>query len=614
MTSSESPMEHFRCALDTMKKFGTDGNGEVMRYVPYGDLKHYWSSERINSVLQSCTLPTSMVDDIYQRFLRIFSILVFIDRPQYLKVFRRRGINDENLPFSGHWPYRTNEGDDFQLALRDIYQNQWTFCPIEFGQKIMYKRKLETCQILPFVREQNLGAGGFAECYKVRIHSSHSIFQEPVQEEVFAVKEFPRATRHNFDAELEALAALSRRPSQHIVQCVGSYVQGNKYHLVLEYANHGSLKEYLQSSSPPCSALGLQRFWNNAMGLLQGLRQIHNTSLCDTKTGSMVGIHADITPQNILVFGNNEEPSYDVTFKISDFRMSSIKSSVGNNTPVVGTDTYAAPEYSSAHIDGRRERPYDIWSLGCIYMELIVWLTSGSDGLKGFRDRRAKELSIREEWEPAFHNGTAPLNEVLLMYEHARSRLKPYDDWSGIVLDLVEKHMLVSSKNERLGARDIHRLWKESVETPTHQPPVVNSIDLLQLSTCSTSSTIFDSRQVWSTNESARNVAEGELRCMDQSSLVELEAVPDLAFRGQELMGTYRKGNLERHRNRKHEILEAYGRRYSPFSTSAAKRNPLDSLGLGIQSSSYQKRIGGNERHPHYTPDAAQSSDTTISI
>ena len=196
------------------------------------------------------------------------------------------------------------------------------------------------------------------------------------------IKKFPRANRHNFDAELEALAALSRRPSQHIIQCMGSYVQGNNYNLILEYANRGSLKEYLQSSSPPCSAPNLLCFWKSMVGVLEALHQIHNT-LIDTKTGSMVGIHADIKPQNILIFGNDQQSPYDLTFKISDFGLSSIKSSVGNNTSVVSADTYseltcalptdirclrsiAAPEYSSTRTDRGRERLYDIWSLGCI--------------------------------------------------------------------------------------------------------------------------------------------------------------------------------------------------------------------------------------------------------
>src|SRR6266702_4161399 len=112
----------------------------------------------------------------------------------------------------------------------------------------------------------------------------------------------------------------------------------------------------------------------------------------------MVGIHTDIKPQNILVFGNDQQSPYDLTFKISDFGVSSIKSSVGINRSVVRADAYseltcalptdirclcsiAAPEYSSTRTDRGREQLYDIWSLGCIYMESIVWLIMGRDGL-----------------------------------------------------------------------------------------------------------------------------------------------------------------------------------------------------------------------------------------
>lgn len=392
-----------------------------------------------------------------------------------------------------------------------------------------------------------------------------------MQKQVLALKVLTGDSQRIFDAELEALAALSRKSSKHIVQCMGSYVHGNNYNLILEYADQGSLGEYLQRSSPPRSALELQQFWNSMIDILQGLHQIHNTSFFDTKTASMVGIHGDIKPQNIMVFGNNEQSPYDLTLKICGFGISAMKFSAGSRTPVVDTDTYSelnhayptgllclcsvgAPGYSSARIDRRREQANDIWSLGCIYIELIVWIISGSDGLKGFRDRRAKELCIRKEWELAFHNGTAPLNEVSMIYEHARSRLKPFDDWTGIVLDLVENHMLVSSTNGRLGAKDIHRLWKERAGMPTRQAPMVDSEGFLQSSTRPTSPGILNHKRLWDANESATDIAERELRCMDSSSLNEFGAISDTASCSQEFIGEYQTGSLERHRTRKQYV------------------------------------------------------------
>ncbi|KAH7378713.1 kinase-like domain-containing protein [Pyrenochaeta sp. MPI-SDFR-AT-0127] len=586
MISTESPTEHFRRALSTMTKFGTDGKGHARNYVPSEALKRYWTSERLSWALQCCTLPDSMVDHIFQRSLRVFSILMFIDQPQYLQLFCRRGINDDHLPISEQWPYGTDERDNLQLALRSVYKNQWTFCPLELGQNIMYKRKLDTPQILPFAWARNLNTGGIAKCYKVEIHHSHSAsaLQEPRQERVFVLKTFTHATRQHFDAEVNTLAAMSRMRSQHIVQCFGSYIQGNNYNLILEYANRGSLEAYLHSSGPPCSALDLQRFWANAMSLLQGLRQIHNTVLFETKTDSIVGIHMDLKPQNILVFGNSEQSSYDLTFKITNFGTSSMNSwaSDGHTSSVVRTNAYAAPEYSSAPIDKDEGRLYDIWSLGCVYLEMIVWVVAGSDGLKDFRDRRAGELALRDEWEPAFHNGAVPLNEVLLMYEHAKSRLKPYDDWSGVVLDLVENHMLVCRKNGRLGARDIHRLWSKRVEVPTCQSLMADSKDFPQLSTSLASPGTFNSTQARSKNEPTGITAEGESGYIGKSSLDGLKSSPNFVCCGQGFTGAYRKGNLGRHMNKKHHRGEAYDRDYSPSSTYVAKWNPLGYLDCGI--------------------------------
>lgn len=169
---------NFHCFLVTAWEFGTDANGEARRYVSHDDLKRYWTSELISSVLQSCTHPSPIVDAIEKSFLRIFSILVFIDRPQYLKVFQRREITDANLPIPEHWPYKTDEGNDFQLALKDFYQNQWAFCPVELDNNIMYKRKLDNRQILPFMRERDRSA---PDVHKIIISSPHSSYKQPTQ-------------------------------------------------------------------------------------------------------------------------------------------------------------------------------------------------------------------------------------------------------------------------------------------------------------------------------------------------------------------------------------------------------------------------------------------------
>jgi serine/threonine protein kinase len=40
----------------------------------------------------------------------------------------------------------------------------------------------------------------------------------------------------------------------------------------------------------------------------------------------------------------------------------------------------------------KTSRPYDLWSLGCVYLELLVWYLEGFDKLTEFRDTRERQV------------------------------------------------------------------------------------------------------------------------------------------------------------------------------------------------------------------------------
>jgi serine/threonine protein kinase len=52
------------------------------------------------------------------------------------------------------------------------------------------------------------------------------------------------------------------------------------------------------------------------------------------------------------------------------------------------TETYAAPEsFTGSEVPGtirKISRPYDIWSFGCVLLEVLVWLVLGGDELLAF--------------------------------------------------------------------------------------------------------------------------------------------------------------------------------------------------------------------------------------
>lgn len=137
-------------------------------------------------------------------------------------------------------------------------------------------------------------------------------------------------------------------------------------------------------------------------GLASALRQIHGLS--DDNTPSSVsspllqppspvvqgvhrsGWHHDLKPENILYFWDTDPPCG--TLRIADWgcgKVSTYRSGSYNTPTPNGTPTYEPPEFM---LEGKTSRPYDVWSLGCVFLELLVWALSGSDAVESFGKQR----------------------------------------------------------------------------------------------------------------------------------------------------------------------------------------------------------------------------------
>jgi serine/threonine protein kinase len=306
--------------------------------------------------------------------------------------------------------------------------------------------------ILPFTSWEKVARrGGFGQVYKVEIHPDHHAFnnaeaslppcyssrhmltecQNPQNSnEVFAVKELFSEKEADFVREVEILKRLSSDSHTHayLISLLATYRQNGKYHLIFPWAE-ADLLGYWKDLNPEPSHDRETGMWlaKQCQGLADGLSTIHRyqtysgNSLLhpnsfpkgDSKKietaiqlGSssrtkavrvLFGRHGDIKPNNILWFPSPRGKDGKGVLKISDFGIAHFSTqnseSARGRGLVANSPTYRPPECDLG--DGVISTSYDIWALGCVYLEFITWYFGGSRYLEDFGFRR---LAVDDAW------------------------------------------------------------------------------------------------------------------------------------------------------------------------------------------------------------------------
>lgn len=61
-----------------------------------------------------------------------------------------------------------------------------------------------------------------------------------------------------------------------IINYYGSYIHGQEFNILLEYADRGNLEDYFKRETPPSRGFDIVRFWESLFQLIDGLRVIHS--------------------------------------------------------------------------------------------------------------------------------------------------------------------------------------------------------------------------------------------------------------------------------------------------------------------------------------------------
>ena len=205
--------------------------------------------------------------------------------------------------------------------------------------------------------------------------------------------------REEFEAEVEILRRFSGDTHPHLVSLLAAFQHGKDYYLLFHWAESDLLRFWMNIS--PGSALKIDNLeWmiRQCRGIADGLHRIHVYQLSNPPGGlsenasiQIYGRHGDIKPENFLLYKDKDNSNDRGDLKITDYGLAKFhseqsRSNIRKSKIIATTPTYRPPECDMD--DGKISRSFDIWSLGCVFLEFIAWYLGGWPYVKAFAQRR----------------------------------------------------------------------------------------------------------------------------------------------------------------------------------------------------------------------------------
>lgn len=298
---------------------------------------------------------------------------------------------------------------------------------------------------------------------------------------MYARKELKKDSELAFHMENRNLNLAKILKDDHIVKMIKPYKHGDTFNLIFAYAK-ANLNDMLRKPGSDLldtvpGPVESRREWKQLLGVARALDKIGGPRGNQYLFGQPSrpehrGVHFDLKPANILIDNNN-------IWMISDFGQAVFKPTRDTTSRMVnqgGTLAYAPPEIN---IDAKSSRRYDIWSLGCITLEVLAFAILGTHGLNGCEAYQGLD-QVRHT-----NNLTSGLEDSALWYQEDDKsyRVKPAvfefmqflerdeslqhrpSSLSFVtrILDLIKK-MLVPIADNRIDIGEVVRLLEAAIE------------------------------------------------------------------------------------------------------------------------------------------------------
>ncbi|KAI0188937.1 hypothetical protein EV127DRAFT_409181 [Xylaria flabelliformis] len=415
-----------------------------------------------------------------------------------------------------------------KACIGPLSTNQWTFLVPQFPLAKELRSLHRDC-ILPFTEfGGDSKEGTFGEVLKAKLRIDHQnvIPRENDSLDVYvAVKMFKTRDKISLpeseipdpesawsrEADSMEEFATSNFSDTHIARGIGSFSTHGNHYIIMPWAGGGTLREFWERTNPrpelsgPLIAEFLQQYLNLAASLCalhrhrypeedlenrdreegpmeiffsvpQGDPQAHisiSNAEEDYNNVNPVGSnwrHGDLKPENILRKEGGDALGPLMIGDVGLAKKHKDRTSTRMSTSTrLGTMSYEPPE---AFDNSRaKSRAYDIWSMGCIIVETVVWLLYGKEGQEQFYDQpynqeKGTRYYIVQETFPEreLNDSTLEWIDKMLANDPECNREKPTAIRD--LLNLARNELLVVNppkdydnpgKDERINAETFHK-------------------------------------------------------------------------------------------------------------------------------------------------------------
>ena len=312
-----------------------------------------------------------------------------------------------------------------------------------------------------------------------------------------ALKELHKTDEDSFRSEVEMLKMLKKRNHRHVVTLLATFRFNKRYYLLFPYADY-NLRQYWENTPIPdfsqatvcwilhqfkaiTSALYMVHEYQESQ-VLNGTYRAREPSESEASGSSsedderVFGRHGDIKAENILLFTEDVDNEHG-DLVIADFGLTAFHKKASRSRQkaeyITGSPSYEAPELM---LHSNISRAYDIWGLGCLYLEFISWLVCGWEQLERFPEARVRIATntpqlhddmfftiLEGEKRAVVRHGVG--NWIKDLHEMPRCSQFIHE-----MLDLISEHMLLVDPVARIGIGPLNSKMTQMVVKAQQNP------------------------------------------------------------------------------------------------------------------------------------------------